>query len=446
MTTLKKNASTTIKFDTGYVSLKFGAGKKELRVASLAQWQHVFTSKQPDLTTGVYVYDPELYDPQQPHSRARKLLGQDELVKLGSIRNPLYFSDETSVSDLDPEHIDITLVGESLHLQNVGSTAVLVEHIKEYLPGHRKAPNAKKQKQSERVPFGYFPDYKDTNFLLDWYLRVIGYPFGSRRNEVRLVLNEVDAKPSQKILDIGCGDGIWTNYLASDSGAEVHGVDISKHDLDLAQQRADKTGTVVEYHHQDATQLDFESNSFDTVYSISTLEHTEDDQAILNEMCRVVKPGGKIVVSMPRKIELPIVNLWLLIPKPLRFFLQKTVREASTMKEYVTNVNTKFVHKRLYSLDSIKKKMKQAGVLFSDHRYHISWFGLLPHSLVHTLRLFEWSKTRDSSYSFFNQLIFAITFPFFYPFYVLDNAFPKKEGLVIVAVGYKPNISKQTKK
>jgi ubiquinone/menaquinone biosynthesis C-methylase UbiE len=291
------------------------------------------------------------------------------------------------------------------------------------------------------MQFGYFPDFKNSNPFGDLYLRLIGYPFGSRRNEVRLVLKEVNAQPGQKILDIGCGDGIWTNYLANSSQAEIHGLDVSKHDLNIAKKRAALSKVNVRYHLEDATKMSFKTATFDTVFSISTLEHTDNDDAIFKEIYRVLKPGGKIVVSMPTDRVLPIAKWWLKLPKPLRFFLQTPLQKANSVKQYVSLLNKKFVHKRLYTIDSIQKKFAKAKILYSQHRYHISFFGLVPHSLVHTLKLFEWQKTKTSAYSFTNQVIFALSFPVLYPWYLLDNLLPNKKGFVIIVIGHKPKKS-----
>jgi ubiquinone/menaquinone biosynthesis C-methylase UbiE len=296
------------------------------------------------------------------------------------------------------------------------------------------------------MQFGYFPDFKNGNPLGDLYLRLIGYPFGSRRNEVRLVLDEVNAQPGQKILDVGCGDGIWTNYLADATTAEIHGLDVSKHDLTIAKKRAKQSNVTVHYHLEDATKMSFKANSFDTVFSISTLEHTDNDDPIFKEMYRVLKPGGKLIVSMPTDRVLPIVKWWLKLPKPLRFFLQTPIQQANSEKEFVKLVNTKFVHNRLYTLASVKKKFKQAKIAYSHHRYHISFFGLVPHSIVHTLKMFEWNKTKTSAYSFFNQVVFAATFPLFYPWYLLDNLLPNKKGFVIIVTGCKPTRKTRKKK
>lgn len=445
MATLKPGQKNTIELHHGTITLQFGTDSDSLTIARLAQWQHVFQSKQPDLTTGVYVYDPALFDPDNPSSRARKLLGQDEVVTLGSIRNTLYFGEETDVSYLDPEHVRLTLVGKKVEILNVGKTPFTIDHSVNEQQVETNTVQENNGNKAIRIPFGYFPDYREKNSILDWYLRVIGYPFGSRRNEVRLVLDEVDARPRQKILDVGCGDGIWTNYLAANSKADVHGLDISEHDLQVAKIRAEKTNTKVAYHLQDAAQMDFEDDTFDTIFSISTLEHTDDDQAILNEMFRVLKPGGKIVISVPRKIALPIVHFWLLFPKKARFFLNSSLQQASSVEEYVAHVNTKFAHQRLYNLKKIQRKLSQAGLKYQKHRYHISFFGLLPHSIVHTLKVFEWSKTKTSSYSFFNQVVFAISFPFLYPWYLLDNLLPDKKGFVIIAVATKPTTKSRTR-
>ena len=57
--------------------------------------------------------------------------------------------------------------------------------------------------------FGYVPDYRNKSLLKDAYMSIFGYPYPPRRNEARKVFNLLKLRKSDKILDIGCGDGVW---------------------------------------------------------------------------------------------------------------------------------------------------------------------------------------------------------------------------------------------
>lgn len=92
-----------------------------------------------------------------------------------------------------------------------------------------------------------------------------------------------------KILDIGCGGGLLTNFLAKE-GHEVHGIDLSETSLNRAKKK-DETGKVV-YQMASAYSLPYPDESFDVVSAMDLLEHVESPEAVIKEASRVLKKGG----------------------------------------------------------------------------------------------------------------------------------------------------------
>ena len=103
-------------------------------------------------------------------------------------------------------------------------------------------------------------------------------------------------RPGMRLLDFGCGPGTISVGLAKAvEPGELHGVDMEESQIDLARRVAD-TGAQpnVFFHVGDVTDLDFEDNFFDVAHCHNVLMHVPDTQAVLEEVKRVLKPGGII--------------------------------------------------------------------------------------------------------------------------------------------------------
>jgi trans-aconitate methyltransferase len=98
------------------------------------------------------------------------------------------------------------------------------------------------------------------------------------------------AKPGERILDLGCGDGALTAKIAS-TGAEVVGVDSSASMVEAAQ----ALGLDARLLSGDQLQFDRE---FDAVFSNAALHWMRNQDAVLTGVHRALKPGGRFVVEM----------------------------------------------------------------------------------------------------------------------------------------------------
>ena len=101
----------------------------------------------------------------------------------------------------------------------------------------------------------------------------------------------------KKLLEIGYGLG--TDLLMfCEGGAEVYGVDLSEEHHRLAQQNFEVHGKPCVLKLGDAASLDFPDGFFDYVYSHGALHHTPDTERCLSEARRVLKPGGRMILSL----------------------------------------------------------------------------------------------------------------------------------------------------
>lgn len=92
-----------------------------------------------------------------------------------------------------------------------------------------------------------------------------------------------------KVLDIGCGGGFLTNYLA-EKGHRVSGIDLSSESLEIAKKH-DQTKRVA-YQRASACELPFENHSFDAVCAMDLLEHVKTPALVVREASRILKKGG----------------------------------------------------------------------------------------------------------------------------------------------------------
>ncbi len=107
----------------------------------------------------------------------------------------------------------------------------------------------------------------------------------------------LDKLPSStNVLDVGCGIGGSSRILAKDYGFDVTGITISPQQVKRAQELTPQ-GVDAKFQVDDALALSFPDNSFDVVWSIEAGPHMPDKAKYAQEMMRVLKPGGILVVA-----------------------------------------------------------------------------------------------------------------------------------------------------
>jgi len=101
-----------------------------------------------------------------------------------------------------------------------------------------------------------------------------------------------------KILDIACGNGFGSNFLA-ESGHDVIGADLSEEAVKACTTRYQNQR--LQFKVCDGTNLPFKNEFFDAIVSFETIEHTAAFNEMLNEFKRVLKKDGLIFISTPNK-------------------------------------------------------------------------------------------------------------------------------------------------
>lgn len=112
------------------------------------------------------------------------------------------------------------------------------------------------------------------------------------------LLNWSGVKDSEHILDVGCGIGGSSLYLAEKFDAKSTGITLSPVQAARATQRALEAnlGMRSQFQVANAQEMPFADNSFDLVWSLESGEHMPDKTKFLQECYRVLKPGGTLIM------------------------------------------------------------------------------------------------------------------------------------------------------
>ncbi len=132
----------------------------------------------------------------------------------------------------------------------------------------------------------------DNQYYLQYNAESLTFPRNVfHQPKLRAVKTLAAALPDgARVLDAGCSTGYVSQGLHP--RLRLTGVDIEKEAVEFC--RAHRQG---EFQEADLSALPFETNTFDLILFTNTIEHLEDPHPILKELARVLKPGGKIVVT-----------------------------------------------------------------------------------------------------------------------------------------------------
>ncbi|MFH8724513.1 class I SAM-dependent methyltransferase [Streptomyces termitum] len=161
--------------------------------------------------------------------------------------------------------------------------------------------------------------------------------------------------PGDRVLDLGCGAGRHA-FECYRRGAQVVALDRNGEEIrevatwfaamkEAGEAPAGATATAME---GDALNLPFPDESFDVVIISEVMEHIPDDKGVLAEMVRVLKPGGRIAITVPRYG-----------PEKVCWALSDAYHEVEGG------------HIRIYKADELLAKIRQAGLRpYGTHHAH----------------------------------------------------------------------------
>lgn len=174
------------------------------------------------------------------------------------------------------------------------------------------------------------------------------------------VIKLIPQNPRQKILDIGCGDGVLLSLIKN---ATLYGIDLDKDSLGYA-----ATKIKAKLVQAPADKLPFKANFFDVVLATEIIEHLDQPEKLIQEAKRVLKPSGYLILTTPVK-------------QPGKLTDKLHVREFSS--DELENLLKNYFHSvKLYYTHPLWLKIFYTFTLFKFGRFYFEPFKWLINAWV----------------------------------------------------------------
>ena len=113
---------------------------------------------------------------------------------------------------------------------------------------------------------------------------------------IKRLFNHLDLRNVKDALEIGCGVGMLSDYLAQNYNMNIAGIDVDPEQIEIANEYY-KENRKLSFSVESATDLPFENDRFDMVLIFKVLHHINDWPEAINEIGRVLRPNGYFVFS-----------------------------------------------------------------------------------------------------------------------------------------------------
>jgi ubiquinone/menaquinone biosynthesis C-methylase UbiE len=200
-----------------------------------------------------------------------------------------------------------------------------------------------------------------------------------------------DRFAGRELLEIGCGLGTDLLQFAR-GGARVTGIDLSNASIDLVKKRFSLYGLPIRAESADAENLPFPDDSFDVVYSFGVLHHTPNTQKAIDEIYRILRPGGEIVIMLYHTTSLHVLagvplywiyRLFSRSQEPAHSALEEWIRiydgtanplGRSYTRSQARQLFSRFLDVRFHTCDPLRRRFPRS-VNWINQKLFASWLG-----------------------------------------------------------------------
>jgi SAM-dependent methyltransferase len=163
---------------------------------------------------------------------------------------------------------------------------------------------AARQVEAENPFFRYEYDYffalaKKSKAHSEFSRQVYGMDLSQHglidQGELQLLIDHLQGHSYSHILDLGCGNGRITEYLAQFSNARFHGVDISEEAIREARSRNRTEGEKLRFSVANLNKLELSPGHYDLILSLDTLYYADDLLQLLRKVGELLKTGGRFI-------------------------------------------------------------------------------------------------------------------------------------------------------
>lgn len=171
------------------------------------------------------------------------------------------------------------------------------------------------------------------------------------KRRARKILDGLDLCGKNKIIDLGCGDGFYL-YLLNNLYPELNLTGFDHDQIVLKNARKNIKTNRIKLIKGNISKMPFKKNSFQKAIITEVLEHIDDDKQALDEIYRILKPGGVLVLTVP-SYSFPF--LW----DPVNWILQNIFNTHICGIGFFAGIWAR--HKRLYKKFDIEELIREAG-------------------------------------------------------------------------------------